>query len=133
MVWVGALLTLGVGMTPLRAEEDPSTDTPPPAEIDVVFGEQTDEMFADLLNQLQADGPPDGNGMGIDPYAPCDLDWDHDCDEVDSRRFQAFLGRCKGDTGFTLAVSRADADRDDCITKADERELFPANPPAESP
>lgn len=57
-----------------------------------------------------------------EPFAPCDQDWDHDCDAEDFSVLANALGRCLSDDGFN---SLADHDHDGCVTLGDIRAAFP--------
>lgn len=80
--------------------------------VDPIVGPETESLFAQAWNQLQLQprlGP-------MQFLARCDLNADGVCDALDEQLLAAAAGTCLGDAGY---VTRADADRDGCVTAGD--------------
>lgn len=60
--------------------------------------------------------------MIMDPYNPCDIDRDKDCDGKDYQLFIKVMGQCDNGNNYNEI---ADADHDGCITYEDQQVLFP--------
>src|SRR5690606_33744200 len=78
--------------------------------IDPPIGPETEAFFAQVQAVLEQ--VPVGGPMEEDPFAPCDLDKDGDCDDADRAAVQASAGSCFGDAGYFFL---ADHDGDGCV------------------
>ncbi len=63
--------------------------------------------------------------MTSDPFAPCDIDRDGDCDVDDYNMIVHLIGETIGGSRYN---ELADADHDGLISKDDLRRLFPTMP-----
>lgn len=78
--------------------------------------------------------------QGLNPYslppmttvifAPCDIDRDKDCDATDFDLITRAIGQCISAEDYN---ELADADRDGCVTLADQKQLFPTVPSSPKP
>ncbi len=59
--------------------------------------------------------------MGDNPYAPCDLDQDGDCDALDATLFDGVMDACEGQATYW---PMADQDRSGCVNALDRFWLF---------
>jgi dockerin type I repeat protein len=86
-------------------------------------GPAPDEKIDENINVDPVDfDPPAGSPpMIADPFAPCDLDGDGDCDTVDLQLVTNAIGECDNGDNYN---ELADADHDGCVTDTDREILL---------
>lgn len=94
----------------------------------IVFGLGAVLIFALLVSAGLTLRQPRGvvlptTPMVADPFEPCDLDLEGDCDAQDYAIAAGVVGECQRGQRY---IARADADHDGCITPSDLWQLYPA-------
>lgn len=90
------------------------------ADHDGCVTEKDKRLLFPTVERVPAGSPP----MIADPYEPCDIDGDSDCDAADFQRVSGAIGQCIGDSNY---IRLADADHDGCVTENDREKLFPSS------
>lgn len=107
-----------------------SSDGPGGSDPDVIvvertdppLGPETEAFFEALVAEFEQNATAEDERMGGNPFEPCDLNRDGQCDGGDLEIFDAAFESCEGEVNFN---SDADFNGDGCVTVSDHQLLFP--------